>query len=118
MRLIAFTTTTRQFCNKTKTVTRRLGWHCLQVGEILCAIEKGQGLKRGEHVRRLGRIRVVSTHWEPLRRMTDDRVYGCGEVILEGFPDLSPEEFIEFFCFADHCTPDILVNRIEFKYLD
>jgi len=118
MRLIAFTTTTRQFCNRTKTVTRRLGWENLQVGEILCAIEKGQGLKKGEHVRRLGNIRIHSTCWERLRRMTDDPLYGYREVVLEGFPDMSPGDFVEFFCDAEHCTPETPVNRIGFEYID
>jgi len=118
MRLMAFTTTTKQFCNRTKTVTRRLGWHDLQAGEILCGIEKGQGLKKGEHVKRLGQIQVVSTHWEPLCRMTDDLEYGFQETVLEGFPELSPKQFVSFFCLADRCTPDVTVNRIEFKYID
>lgn len=36
-----------------------------------------------------------------------------------GFPDMTPAEFVEFFC-ASHagCTPETEVNRIEFEYLD
>jgi hypothetical protein len=85
---------------------------------MLCGIEKGQGLKKGERIKRLGQIQVVSSRREPLRRMTDDLEYGFQETVLEGFPELSPKQFVGYFCFIDHCTPDVIVNRIEFKRMD
>ena len=49
-RNISFALTTQQFKNKTKTVTHRFGWHSLQPGDILCAIEKCMGFKKGEKI--------------------------------------------------------------------
>jgi hypothetical protein len=111
--------TTEQYRNHTKTVTRRLGWRFLKPGEILNGCEKCQGLKKGEKQVKMGQHRVLSTRWEPLRRMIDDPEYGREEVVKEGFPDMTPAEFVEFFC-ASHrgCVPETLVNRIEFDYLD
>lgn len=43
--------------------------------------------------------------------------YGAQEVILEGFPDMTPPEFVDMFCRHNKCRPDKLVNRIRFEYL-
>ena len=43
-RNMSFMLTTEQVRNKTKTVTRRLGWWFLKPGEIVNAVEKGMGL--------------------------------------------------------------------------
>lgn len=51
--------TTDQVRNRTKTVTRRLGWKFLQPGDIVNAVKKGMGLKKGEKVEVLGQIKVV-----------------------------------------------------------
>lgn len=115
---ISFSKTTAQFRARTKTVTRRTGWHKLKTGQILVACEKCQGLKKGERVVKLGRIRVISHRWEPLRRMVDEPEYGRQEVVREGFPDMSPAEFVEFFCKFNRCEPEEMVNRIEFAYMD
>ena len=54
---------------------------------------------------------------EPLRRMVDEPAYGRQECVREGFPQLTPEQFVAMFC-ASHkgCTPDTTVTRIEFRY--
>ena len=113
---MSFSMTTEQVRNRTKWVTRRLGWMNIKLGEVHQAIEKGQGLKKGEHVMVICKIIPLSSHWEPLRRLLDDPVYGKWEVIREGFPEMSPAEFVEMFCEHNKCTPDIWVNRIEFRY--
>lgn len=110
-RNMSFMLTTEQFKAQTKTVTRRLGWRFLKVGDIVNGCEKVQGLKRGEKIVKLGRIRIVSTRWEELCWMT--RV----EVELEGFPGMQKWEFIRFFCEHNKCTPSTMVNRIEFEYV-
>ncbi len=110
-RNMSFMLTTPQFRNQTKTVTRRLGWRFLKPGEIVNGVEKCQGLKKGEKIKRIGKIRILSTDWQPLRNITAD---DCG---LEGFPEMTPAEFVEFFCRHNKCTPDTIVNRIEFEYL-
>jgi hypothetical protein len=108
---ISFSLTTPQVLNRTKFVTRRLGWEELQVGQRLVAIEKGQGLKKGEKVRRLCTIKVLEVRREPLNAITQE------DVTLEGFPDMTREEFIKFFCKANRCQPTTIITRIRFGYV-
>lgn len=103
--------TTAQMYSKTKTKTRRLGWWNLSPGEILNAVEKGQGLKRGEKMRHIGPIQEVEHHSEPLNAITQ------AEVIAEGFPELTPHQFVEMFCRANKCAADEMVNVITFTHL-
>lgn len=98
-------------------MTRRLGWKFLRAGEILTGVEKAQGLKKGEKIVKLGRIRVISAKRELLTLMVTDPIYGYQEVAREGFPDLTPDEFVAMFCEANNCRPDTTVTRIEFEYL-
>lgn len=115
---ISFSLTTRQFEVRAKDVTRRLGWNKLRSGQVLTAIEKGQGLKKGEHVNPLGRIVVKSVRRERLARMVERaNSYGSSEVIREGFPEMSPAEFVDMFCKHNGCSPETEVTRIEFSYL-
>lgn len=116
MRNISFALTTPQFIDGTKDVTRRMGWLFLKPGDVLQAIEKGQGLGKGGKVKPLGTIQVKDVRREALREMTDrDDGYGFEECRREGFPHSSPPDFVQFFC-AGHkgCTPDSIITRIEF----
>ena len=118
MRNISFSMTTEAVRRHEKTVTRRLGWWTLQPGEVLQAVEKAQGLKRGEHVKPICLIRVVSVIEEPLWSI---RAYGPLDVIREGFPTLTIVEFIDMFIRAhrrDGICPTTLVNRIGFEYVE
>lgn len=118
MRNMSFAMTTGQIQDGTKTVTRRLGWLHLKPGDMLRPVRKCMGLKPGEKIEALREpVRVVSPSREPLRRMTDDLEYGRAECIREGFPDLTPAQFVAMFC-ASHkpCTPETIVTRIEFEY--
>lgn len=121
-RNLSFALTTAQFLDGSKDVTRRNGWLFLKAGDILCAVEKSQGLGKGGKIKRLGMIRVVDVRREPLRRMTDDPDYGFDETRREGFPmphvKNLPSEFVSFFC-ASHkgVTPDSVITRIEFERL-
>jgi hypothetical protein len=110
MRNISFSATKEQFRARTKTVTRRMGWSFLGPGNMLMGVEKAQGLKKGEKVKKLGAVRVVSARREPLNAITQ------GDVIAEGFPNMTPDEFIAFFCQFNGCMPDATVTRIEFSY--
>lgn len=115
-RNISFMLTTPQFLDGSKDVTRRIGWLHIKAGDILCGVEKSQGLGKGGKIKRLGMIKVVDVRREPLREMTDCRVYGWEESRREGFPDMTPEQFVTFFCKSHkHCTPDSIVTRIEFE---
>lgn len=108
-RNISFSMTTPQFIDGSKDVTRRMGWLKLKAGDVLCAVEKGMGLKKGEKVKRLGLIRVTSVRREPLYTISAD------DVRREGFPEMEPEEFIQYFCRGHKCSPLDVITRIEFE---
>lgn len=112
MRNMSFSLTTPQMRAKTKHVTRRLGWIHLRAGDQVMACEKCMGRKAGEPLVRIGPIMIHTTRWESLSLMTPE------ECIREGFPDLTPSQFIEMFC-ATHkgCTPSTVVHRIAFRHL-
>jgi len=100
-----------------KDVTRRDGWEFLEVGDKLSACEKCQGLGKGGKIVKICTIIVLDVRREPLRRMIDEPEYGRTEVIREGFPLMTPAEFVAFFCRGHKgITPDSIVTRIEFSY--
>jgi hypothetical protein len=137
MRMMSFSMTTEAVRNRTKTVTRRLGWWGLKPGTVLQAVEKAQGLKKGEHVKPICVIRVVSVRrericdfggvrpliggmqdtvgWERWGEWEDESDRECAR---EGFPKLGPDGFIEMFCEANGCESDTFVNRIQFEYVE
>lgn len=127
MRQISFMLTTEAARQKTKDITRRLGWSNVKVGDRLQQVVKSQGLKRGEHVEKIHVIEVVSKRFERLDSLTVDGRYpgrvsytqeeAINEIRREGFPGITPEEFVTMFCQHNGCSPDVIVNRIEFKYL-
>lgn len=117
MRNQSFFHTKKQYLHRTKTVTRRLGWGFAKVGDIVNGCEKCQGLRKGAKIVVMGQHRYIDLRWEPLGRMIDEPEYGKAEVIKEGFPNMSPDEFVSFFCKAMKCTPKKLVHRMEFEYL-
>jgi hypothetical protein len=110
-RNMSFMLTTEQVRNRTKTVTRRLGWWNIKDGEILNACVKCQGLKKGEKVERICQIRVLNHRGECLYHINNE------EVVKEGFPDGDQGKFIDMFCSHNKCTIYEVVNRIEFEYL-
>ena len=112
MRNMSFSITTTQMYQRSKTVTRRMGWSFLQPDDLVSAIEKGQGLKKGEKVKRIGTIKIISIRAETLSSITIE------EVIKEGFPDMNVPQFVRMFCKANKCEPNDLVNRIEFERID
>jgi hypothetical protein len=109
--LMSFAITTRQVRARLKDVTRRLGWKNLTAGTILQAVVKSQGLKLGERVERICFIRVVSVRRERLDAITPD------ECRREGFPEMSPAEFVAMFCEHNKCLPSQIITRIEFAYI-
>ena len=111
-RNMSFMLTTQQFKDKTKTVTRRLGWHFLKPGDVVNGCEKCQGLKKGEKINKLGQIRIISTKLEPLNEITQE------DCVKEGFSGLMPAEFVAMFCKHMKCKAGSLVNRIEFEYVE
>lgn len=120
-RNMSFSMTTNAIRDRSKTVTRRLGWSFLKPGDLLWACEKCMGLKKGEKVKRLALIRVVSVGDEPLCRIVD---WGPAETAREGFPDMAPWQFVSMFIDANGLTRKTyspstqVVNRIEFEYVE
>lgn len=105
--------TSEQVRNRTKTVTRRQGWLNAKPGQIVQPIEKGQGLKKGEHQRLIGGpIRFISVKREPIEDI------GFLDVAREGFPWMSADGFVGMYCKANRCKPSDNCTRIEFEYLN
>ena len=110
-RNMSFAMTTDQFRTQTKTVTRRFGWWFLKPGDIVRGVEKAMGLQKGDKIKPLGMIRIVSTRPEPLNAITQD------DVIREGFPNWTPEQFVQMLVDHYRVDPTAIVNRIQFEYL-
>lgn len=109
MRRMSFALTLPQMRAGTKTVTRRRGWDFLKPGDRVLAVDKVMGFRLGERAEVLGEIEVISVRREHLYRITDE------EVAREGFPGMSPEEFVALFCQAMECRASDTVTRIEFR---
>jgi hypothetical protein len=109
MRNMSFMLTTEQMYNETKSVTRRCGWWFLKPGDIVMACEKCQGLKKGEKIKRIYPIEIISTSSVHLYQITK------AECVKEGFPRMTPDEFVLMFCKEMKVTPYKKVNRIKFK---
>ncbi len=116
---MSFMLTTEQIKNRSKTVTRRLGWRFLNPGDILNACEKCQGLKKGEKIKRICQIKVVSNRSQSLDLLLNDAFYNYAveEMVKEGFQSISPSWFVEMFSRHNKCQPYEIINRIEFEYV-
>ncbi|WP_231982987.1 hypothetical protein [Nocardia sp. 852002-20019_SCH5090214] len=112
-RLMSVSLTEPQVRDRTKTVTRRMGWLMLQPGTRLTLCRKVMGRRRGEPLVRIVDVEVLDVRRERLDTITNE------EVRAEGFPEMTPAQFGEFFC-GSHtgCTPDSMVTRIRWRYLD
>jgi hypothetical protein len=98
--------------DRSKTVTRRTGWLSLRAGARLTLCRKVMGLKPGEKVVRLVDVEVVDVRRERLAAITAE------DVRAEGFPQMSPAQFVAFFCGSHRgCAPDSVVTRIQWRYL-
>lgn len=109
-----------QVRNHSKTVTRRLGWKFLTLADMLYACEKSMGLRKGEKKIIYETLQPICLRWEPLNRMIVNPEYGRQECIKEGFPHLSPKEFVDMVLKmhrAEKLTPESLIHRIEYKFI-
>jgi hypothetical protein len=112
-RLMSVSLTEGQVRDRSKTVTRRLGWLVLKPGDRLTLCRKVMGRKRGEPLVRVAEVEVMSVHREPLDAITQD------DVKAEGFRTWTPAEFVTFFCGTHKgCEPGTEVTRVEWRYLD
>ncbi|KKN81350.1 hypothetical protein LCGC14_0319630 [marine sediment metagenome] len=112
MRRMSFSLTERQFLDGTKNVTRRTGWRGLQKGDRFMAVRKCMGLKKGEKQVVLGECVVLGARRERLSEITK---HDC---IREGFPDLTPDEFVDMFNRHMRCGPNARITRIEFRRVE
>jgi hypothetical protein len=110
-RLMSVALTTDQVRRREKTVTRRVGWQMIKPGDQVTLCPKVRGRRHGEPLERIVTVNVVSTRREQLDTITP------ADVAAEGFPDMTPAEFVEFFC-ATHngVAPHSEVTRIEWTY--
>ena len=111
---MSFLHTAQQFRDGVKTVTRRLGWRNLKTGDQFIAVVRARGVRK-EQIERLGICQVLCARQEPLDAIDEL------DVIREGCPNMTPEEFIEMFCRINRqkkCQPDTVVTRIEFKRIE
>lgn len=111
MRLMSFQLTTDQIRNRTKTVTRRIGWAKLRPGTLLCGVVKSQGIRKGETVERLAYLVVIDVRRERLNQIRNP------DVEREGFRGMWWHQFVSMFCQNMKCQPIDQVTRIEFRYL-
>jgi hypothetical protein len=116
MRLMSCSLTTQQVRDRTKTVTRRLGWRNVKPGELLCICEKVMG-RQGKPLVRLAVVKVVKVSREPLNLMALCEDYGRREAIKEGFPELDGYQFVKMFVNAMGCDESTEVTRIEWRYV-
>lgn len=117
MRNMSFMLTTEQIRNRTKTVTRRLGWKNLKPGEHFKACVKCQGLKKGEKIEVICELVCVKNDSIPLNLMSRNVVIGNAEAAAEGFPQLTGKQFVKMFCQNMKCKASQVVQRIEFDYV-
>jgi hypothetical protein len=119
MRRMSFSHTAPQVRERLKTVTRRVGWRFLKPNDLILAVEKARGLKKGEPVRALAVLRILDVRVEPLSRLVRDASYAEDELPREGFPCWSRDDFItQFLRTHRHTTIDTDVTRIEFEYVE
>jgi hypothetical protein len=105
--------------DRTKTVTRRKGWQFAKPGDRLTLCRKVMGRKPGEPLERICDVEIVRVDREHLDNLTVFPSYGTAEVAREGFPGMDPAEFLRrFFVEAQGMSPDALITRIEWRYLD
>ena len=117
-RNMSFFYTQEQIRNRSKTVTRRLGWTFLNAGDIVNACVKCQGLGKGGKIEKICQIRVTDVRQENLHKMAYDSSYGKREAIKEDFPSKSGRQFVAMFCSHMKCAPESKITRIEFEYVE
>lgn len=111
MRSMSFSLTTDQIRNRSKSVTRRLGWKNLKPGTLIRAVVKCMGLKKDEAMQPLAVLCVTSVRRERLDEIDN------ADVAREGFRSIGRSDFMRLFCEHNGCHPTEEVTRIEFRYV-
>lgn len=116
---MSFALTTAQIRDRSKTVTRRIGWRFLKPGDLVQPVVKTQGIRKGAHVEPIGGpIRITDVRRERIDRLETEPRYGTEELVKEGYPlgIVSPVRFSAWFQATHPSQPDGLITRIEFSY--
>jgi hypothetical protein len=109
---MAVSLTEAQVRDRSKTVTRRAGWRMLRPGDRLTLCRKVMGRRPGEPLDRITDVEVVSVRRERLNAIT------AADVAAEGFPQMTPAQFVSFFLGAHRgCAPDTEITVIRWRYL-
>lgn len=102
--------TTQAVRDRVKTQTRRNGWLRLSVGDQLALCPKYRGIRRDDR-ELITIVDVLAVRREQLQAIS------AADVRAEGFPDLSPAEFVEFYCVTHRgVEPNSEVTCIEWAY--
>ncbi len=112
MRLMSVSLTEEAVRDRTKTVTRRLGWRFLKVGDRVTLCRKVMGRKKGEPLVRICNVEIIDVRREPLWHVTTE------DVMREGFVGGTRATFLAFFCEHMKCERDTEITRIEWRYLE
>lgn len=131
-RLMSVAETKAQVYDRTKTVTRRLGWwtdkngrRLLHAGDQVTLCEKVQGRRyrcdcgecardwRTDPLVRICDVDIIDVRREPLNQIE----LNPDDVTLEGFPDWTSYQFVAFFCDRFKVSSTQMVTRIEWRYL-
>ena len=110
MRLISCAKTIPQVVAQTKTETRRLGWKLARPAWRLIVIERNDYRRGGTPVA-LACVELIHTARERLCDISPDAV------VREGFPEMTPREFIAFFCREMRAAPDVELTVLRWRYL-
>lgn len=108
---MSFAMTINQFLAGEKDVTRRFGWWKLKPGDKIWAVEKSMGIPKGEKIKRLDMIEILSVKKEPLNSISKS------DCVREGFPEFGPHDFVSMLTKHYKCLPSSICNRIEFRRL-
>jgi hypothetical protein len=112
--------------DRTKTVTRRLGWAFLRPGDTLTLCRKVMGRKAGEPLLRLAEVEVVDVRRVPLYDIDLEDVeaegvppatYNGGDLHVAGCDDCAPVAWYEWFARTMRVPITAEVTRIEWRYL-
>lgn len=112
MRNMSFALTKRQLLDGSKTVTRRLGWKTLKVGDKVRAVDRVMGFRKGESPTVYGTCEILAVRRERLGAICVDP----DDVAREGFPDMNVVEFMTFFATKMGCKTSTEITRIEFRF--
>ena len=106
----------------TDVTRRRIPVRARKVGQHIRAVEKMQGLKKGDHQVVWGEIRIVSLEHEPLGDIITRpyRNSTLSECTREGFPELTPEEFVAMVIGhygRKNMDEDTMIERVQYVHV-